>query len=737
MSASNVPGKPAEGVAASAVACERSSSADWPLAAAKIQPIHRDRLAIVYVRQSSPQQVLEHRESGALQYDLARRAVSLGWPRERVLVVDEDQGHSAQWAEGREGFQRLLAEVSLDHVGLLLGIEMSRLARSCKDWYQLLELCALFHTLLLDQDGLYDPTNYNDRLLLGLKGTMSEAELHILQGRLNQGRLNKAQRGELLNHPMTGYVRSPQGTLVFDPDEQVQAVTRLVLEKFAELGTVNKLLTYLVRHEIRLGIRPHGGPNRGNLEWRRPCRPTLINILHHPAYAGAYSHGRRPTDARRKVPGRPGTGRRVAAWDECAVLIRDHHPAYIPWEQFLANQRRLAENRARAESLGAPREGAALLSGLLVCGKCSQRMMVGYGGPSSRLTYVCCRRRMDYGEPLCQSLAGAALDELLSQQVLRVLEPAALQLSLRAATDAQQERARLHEHWQQRLERARYQSDRASRQYHAVEPENRLVSRQLERAWEQSLLEQRALEEAYDRYLREQPAELTAKERARIEALATDLPALWAAPTTTAADRQTIVRHLVERVVVTVEGESQWVDVRVEWAGHSTSQHRLVRPVARYEQLSDYPKLLARAVELRDAGRSSSGIAEQLNAEGWRPPKRRATFNAGMVRALLSRAATPGPRPRADAGRSLLKRHEWWFAELAATLPVPQPTLYSWLKRGWVRGRQLAGAQGRWILWADRGEVVRLRRLRDRPRGWPDEPPPADLTAPKTPTKSR
>ncbi len=737
MSASNVQEKPAASVAASGVVCVRSPGDDWPLATGKIQPVHRERLAIVYVRQSSPQQVLEHRESAALQYDLARRAVSLGWPQERVLVIDEDQGQSAQSAEARQGFQRLLVEVSLDHVGLVLGIEMSRLARSCKDWYQLLELCALFRTLLLDQDGLYDPTNYNDRLLLGLKGTMSEAELHILQGRMNQGRLNKAKRGELLNHPMTGYVRSHQGTLVFDPDEQVRAVTRLVLEKFEELGTVNKLLTFLVRHEIRLGIRPHYGPNRGNLEWRRPCRPTLMNILHHPAYAGAYSHGRRPIDARRKVPGRPGTGRRVASWEECAVLIRDHHPAYITWDQFLANQRRLTENRARAESLGAPREGPALLSGLLVCGKCDLRMMVQYGGPSSRLTYVCCRRRMEYGEPVCQSLAGLVLDELISGQILRALEPAALELSLQAAADVQQERMRLHEHWQQRMERARYQSDRAARQYQAVEPENRLVVRQLERAWEEALLEQRSLEEAYERYLREQPPQLTAAERAKIEALATDLPALWAAPTTTAADRQAIVRHLIERVVVSVEGESQWVDVSVEWAGHFTSQHRLVRPVARYEQLCDYPNLLARAVELRGAGRTSAEIAEQLNAEGWRPPKRRATFNAGMVRTLLSRAATPGPRPRAEAGRSLLKRHEWWFADLAGTLPLPHPTLYSWLKRGWVRGRQLAGVQGRWILWADRGEIARLRRLRDRPRGWPDEPPPAELITPKTPRKSR
>ena len=564
---SDRPAKAAVNVPGNSIPAGRSSRGDWPFATTKIQPSHQERLAIVYVRQSSPQQVLEHRESAELQYDLARQAVALGWPPERVLVIDEDQGQSAKSAEARQGFQQLLAEVSLDHVGLVLGIEMSRLARSCKDWYQLLEVCALFRTLLFDQDGLYDPTNYNDRLLLGLKGTMSEAELHILQGRLNQGRLNKARRGALLNHPVTGYIRVPGDRLALDPDEQVQTVVRLLFEKFAELGTVNRLLQYLVRHGIRLGIRPHCGANRGNVEWRRPCRETLLNILHHPCYAGAYSHGRRPVDPRRKIPGRPGTGRRVVSWEECEVLIRDHYPAYISWEQFLANQQRLAENRARTESRGAPREGPALLAGLLVCGRCNHRMAVQYTGSPPRLGYACNRLQVDYGEPFCQSLAGKGLDELIAHQLLRVLEPATLELSLRAAEESQQERDRLHQHWQQRLERAGYESDRAARQYHAVEPENRLVARQLEQRWEESLREQRELQEAYDRFVREQPRQLTTAEREAVRALATDIPALWKATSTTAADRKAVVRHLVERVVVTVQGESELVDVSVEWVG--------------------------------------------------------------------------------------------------------------------------------------------------------------------------
>jgi DNA invertase Pin-like site-specific DNA recombinase len=737
MSASEISAKPSGGVSREVAARGVASRLEPLLGARKLQAHHHERLAVVYVRQSSPQQVLEHRESAALQYELAQRAVGWGWPQERVLIIDEDQGQSAKWAEGRLGFQRLLAEVSLDHVGLVLGIEMSRLARSNKDWHQLLELCALFRTLLADQDGLYDPTNYNDRLLLGLHGMMSEAELHILQGRLNAGRLNKARRGELLNHPMTGYIRVPGDRLAFDPDEQVQAVVRLLFDKFAELGTVNRLLQYLVRHGIRLGIRPHFGPDRGNLQWRRPCRETLLNILHHPGYAGAYTHGRRPTDPRRKIPGRPGTGRRVASWQECEVFLPDHHPAYITWEQFLANQQRLADNRAQAESRGAPREGPALLGGLLVCGKCGCRMMVRYAGSPPRVSYVCSRRQIEYAEPFCQNLAGKVFDELITRQVLRVLEPAALELSLQAAENSQQERQRLHQHWQQRLERACYQSDRAARQYHAVEPENRLVARQLERLWEESLREQRQLEEAYHRFLQEQPPELGAAEREAICALASDIPALWNAASTTAADRKALVRHLVERVVVAVQGDSELVDVSVHWAGGFTSQHQVIRPVAKYEQLHNYQQLLARAVQLRDQGHTTSQIAARLNREGWRPPKRRPTFNGPMVRALLSRLPRSGPRPRAKQADALLGPQEWWFSDLARQLDMPHPTLYSWLRRGWVHARQLPGAQGRWILWCDKEELDRLQRLRTCSRTWSDQPLFRELTTPKPRTQNK
>ena len=422
-----------------------------------------------------------------------------------------------------------------------------------------------------DYDGLYDPTDFNDRLLLGLKGIMSEAELHFLRVRMHEGRLNKARRGELFNHAPIGYVREPGGGLALDPDEQAQQVVRLVFDQFDRQGSLHGLLRYLVHHGIRLPVRPHFGPNRGKLEWHRPNRETLQNLLHHPVYAGYYRHGHRALDPRRKVPGRPGTGRTIHKPEDCPVLLEDRCPAYITPERFWANQERLAANRARTEAAGAVRQGPSLLGGILRCGRCGQRMMVSYSGRASRLRYSCSRAMIEYAEPLCQGLAGRVLDDLVAAQVLAALEPAALELSLAAADDLEQERARLHQNWQQQVERARYEAERARRQYDAVEPENRLVARELERRWEEALKEQRRLEEEYARFRRNQPEGLSAAEREQIRSLARDLPALWQAPATTAADRQRIVRLLVEEVVVAVRGESERVDVTIHWAGGSSS----------------------------------------------------------------------------------------------------------------------------------------------------------------------
>jgi DNA invertase Pin-like site-specific DNA recombinase len=704
---------------------------------AKIKAHHQDRSAVVYVRQSSAQQVLEHRESTALQYNLRRKAIEWGWLSERVLVIDEDQGHSGSTAAGRVGFQRLLAEVSLDHVGLILGIEMSRLARSCKDWHQLLELCAIFGTLLADMDGLYNPREYNDRLLLGLKGTLSEAELHIIRQRMSQGRMNKAKRGELFNHAPIGYVRLPTGQMVINPDEQVQAVVRLIFDQFEQLGSINAVLRYLVRHQIKLPVSPHSGPNRGSLEWHRPNRQTLRNILHHPIYAGAYTWGRRAIDPRRKIPGRTGTGRTVVAPEECAVLLKDRCPAYISWEQYQANRRQMANNQARGQNRGPARQGSALLCGLLVCGQCGCRMMVRYtqsqNGHSTDLNhpyYFCARHAIDYGGKLCQGLAGSVLDAFVCRQILAVLEPATLELSFTAAEDIGRQQKMIDQQWQHRLERAQYDSDRAARQYDAVEPENRLVARELERQWEQKLLELHELREQYNRSRDEQFVTLSCADRERIQTLSTDIPQLWHSHQTKPTDRKAVVRHLVEQVVVTAPCDTQHMDVTIHWAGGFTSHYTLVRPVARYDQLDNYEQLIERILELRVQKHTSAQIAEQLNREGYRPPKRRETFNAAMVRQLLARRLRIGKRSRAIESYALAE-NEWWISDLARHLQIPRPTLYNWVRRGFVNAKRLPGVQIPWVIWADSDEQDRIRRLHNCPRSWLNQPQAAELTRPK------
>jgi DNA invertase Pin-like site-specific DNA recombinase len=707
------------------------SEAALPLVSPKIHDWHLQRKAIVYIRQSTPQQVNDHRESADRQYALVQRAIMLGWQKERVEVIDEDQGHSGRSVEGRLGFQHLLAEVRLDHVGIIFGLEMSRLARSNKDWHELLELCAVFRTVLGDQDGLYDPTDYNDRLLLGLKGTMSEAELHILRSRMYQGLLNKAKRGEVFNHASVGYIKLPSGELGLDPDQQVQSVTRLVFDEFERQGSLQGLLRYLVHHGIRLPIRPHFGSNRGQLEWRRPNRVTLQSMLHHPLYAGFYRWGHRAADPRRKIPGRPASGRTLRKPKDCLVLLPNRCPAYITAERFWANQERLEANRTA--NLGAPRHGPSLLGGLLVCGRCARRLMVGYTNGGSGVRYNCARGAADYGEPVCQSLSGQRLDELVSNQVLAALEPANLELHLAAAADLRQERQRLHQHRQQQLERARYETERAARQYQAVEPENRLVARELERRWEETLEQQRRLEEDYERFQQAQTAEVSPAEHERIRLLASSIPELWSAATTTPADRQRIVRFLIERIVVGVEGTSERVSVAIHWVGGFHSNHEMARAVQRYDQMADYPRLCARIQELRAQGVSMASVAEHLNQEGFRPPKRAKQFSASMIAGFLAKGGRSGPRPRALAAAGLLGQDEWLLSDLARKLNMPTATMHSWRQLGWVRARKLPVPGGHWALWADKVELDRMMRLRQFRRGWLVKSPPLDLTTPGAP----
>lgn len=617
---------------------------------AKIQLSHLERWAIVYVRQSHPQQVLRHRESAQVQTNLRQRASDWGWPAERIRVLAGDQGCSGSTTAGRDDFAWLLSEITLEHVGLVLGFQINRLAREDEACCRLIKVCAVFDTLLADQDGLYHPHDFNDRLLLTIKGFVGGIELHQIQQRMQAGRLNRARRGEWMGQPPPGFVVGPDAKLQFDPDEQVRQAVRFVFEQFDILGSVSGVLRHLRRHQIQLPFRPAFGVDQRQLQWHAPQRETLRQLLRHPAYAGAYTWGRRSTDPSRALPGRRGSGRIERKPQECAVFLRDNHPAYISWDQHQRNLTKLQQNRRRGPVPGPSRTTVSLLAGLVVCGHCGRRMLTHY---SRTLRYSCQRRALDYAEPLCQSFGGASLEELVSQQVLEAVTPASLELSCHAAEECERQRAELDDQWKLRLERARQDAARASRQYDAVEPENRLVARTLERRWEEAMQFQRSLEEEYDRFQQEKPLRLSTAERAQIEALASDLPGLWHSPRISVEEKRQVVRLLLCQVVVTASAASREMVVRLHWSAGTATEHRVTRAVRAWKQTADATEVWKNVQKWQAEGWSSQRMAETLNAAGHRTPRDR-LFTAESVRQLLSRG---GPsKAKTEIGSDRRKR---------------------------------------------------------------------------------
>jgi DNA invertase Pin-like site-specific DNA recombinase len=678
----------------------------------KIREQHLDRLAMVYVRQSSPQQVLENRESRERQYALAQFAQRLGWSVDRVVIVDEDQGQSGKSADNRSGFQRLMTEVSLKHVGIVLGLELSRLSRSNKDWHQLIDVCGIFGTLLCDQDGIYDPLDSNDRLLLGMKGAMSEFELVTLRNRLLRGSRNKAERGELFLHVPLGYLKVSSDEVIQEPDEQARGMIQLVFEKFDELGSAYAVFRYLVLNDLQLGFRRQRGGRVGELTWKTPTPNRILSILRHPIYAGAYAYGLHRAGTKNPATGRHEGGKSHVPLEELPVLLKDRLPAYISWDRFLANQERLRQNRSRRDSRGAPKRGEALLPGLVVCGKCGRRMSTRYK-TNKRPSYYC----DDYWELAldepCGYIAAATLDDLVSREVLRALEPAALDLSLRATENVEQERNRLHDQWRQTLERSRHEAERAERQYHAVEPENRLVARTLEERWEEALKKVRQAEEDYDRFLRKLPTTLSAADRQRIKLLSDSVVALWDAPETSAQDRKQITRCLVERVIVVADKATELSDVTIIWQGGFATQHQVARPVGTYAQLSNWRQIVDRVQQLHHEGLHLAQIAEKLNDEGFVPPRRRSRFTVDAVGSMVRDLGLVGELYRDD----LVGKDEWWITDLARKLGVVPQKIHYWVKQSWIHSRRTPSGK-HLIVWADKDEIRRLRQLAKRKNSW-------------------
>jgi hypothetical protein len=466
-------------------------------------------------------------------------------------------------------------------------------------------------------------------------------------------------------------LRKPSGDVVLDPDEEVQTVVRLVFDLFRRVGSTQGVLRELVARKVQIGVRLRTGPDIGTLVWHRPHRNMVANILRNAIYAGVYVYGRRRIDPRRQVPGRRASGRTpLLGPDDWQVCLRDRLPAYITWEQYRMNQDRLLLNRAKANQRGPVRDGSALLQGLVVCARCGLRLHTQYPTRNARKypRYVCNAAHVHYKEPVCCSLSAERLDEVVTGLVLAALAPGALEVSMRVADEVETERAKADDLWRKRLERARYEVERAQRQYEAVEPENRLVARTLERNWEEKLRAERELQEQHERERAKQPRHLTGEEREMIRALAADLPRLWDASSTTTPDRKAVLRLVIEKVVVDVAAESEFVDAVIHWAGGSDTKARFRRPVARLTQLEGHEKLLARIHELRRAGYTAERIAEQLNAEGWVTATQRNTFNDRLVRMILHRHGFVARGPKAPPSED---PNDWTLADLAKELDMP------------------------------------------------------------------
>ncbi len=536
----------------------------------KVQANHLKRNAYLYVRQSTLRQVFENTESTKRQYGLRQRAIALGWSEERIIVIDTDLGQSGASSADREGFQRLVAEVGVGHAGIVLGLEVSRLARNSTDWHRLLEICAITDTLILDEDGIYDPAHFNDRLLLGLKGTMSEAELHVLRARLQGGILNKARRGELEMRPPVGLLYNAEGVLGLDPDQQVQQCLRWLFETFRRTGSAMATARAARQQGLAFPRRCGKGPHKGELLWTGLDHSHVLRILHNPRYAGAFVYGR--THNRKTVDG--STRLRKVPRDQWDTLIPGVHAGYLSWDEYEQNQKRLHES---AQAIGAdrrrgpPREGPALLQGMVVCGRCGNRMTVRYHSRNGHLCpeYVCQREGIEHAEPICQRVPGVDIDQAIGNLLVDAVNPVALEVTLAVQHELQsriEEAGRLRH---KQVERAKYEADLAQRRYLRVDPDNRLVADSLEADWNHKL---RALTEAHEEYARrrEQDARvLTDDQRAAILALASDFPRLWRDLATPDRERKRMVRLLLEDVTLS-RNHQLTLQIRFKGGAHKT-----------------------------------------------------------------------------------------------------------------------------------------------------------------------
>ena len=642
----------------------------------KVKATHLKRNAYLYIRQSTLRQVFENNESTKRQYDLRQRAIALGWTQDRIIVIDNDLGQSGASAADREGFQRLVTEVSLGRAGIVLGLEVSRLARNNTDWHRLLEICALTDTLILDEDGIYDPSHFNDRLLLGLKGTMSEAELHVLRARLQGGIHNKARRGELMIKPPVGLRYNSEGVLVLDPDKQVQQSLRLLFETFRRTGSATATVKAFRKQGLLFPRRVPGGPQKGDLVWGALGHCQVLRILHNPRYAGAYvfgrHHSRKTVDGRSRIVPVPR--------EEWETLIPGAHAGYLSWEDYEQNQKRLPES---AQAMGSDRrkspagEGPALLQGLILCGRCGDRMTVRYHVRHGRLCpdYVCQREGIEHAQPVCQHVPGSGIDEAIGALLMEAVSPVALEVALSVQQELQ---SRLEEADSLRLkqvERAQYEADLARRRYMRVAPEHRLVADSLEAEWNSKLRALAETQQERERHRKQDRQALSDQQRAAIFALAADFPRLWRDPNTPDRERKRMTRLLLEDVTLL---RADTIVLQIRFKGGATRTLTVPIPLSAWQQRATSPEVVKEIDRLLEDN-TDGQIAAILNEHGIRSGEGKKFSRTIVARIRRDYSLTPRYDRLRAAGMVTVR-------EMAAVLGVTPDCVKIWNRHGLLHG---------------------------------------------------
>ena len=641
-------------------------------AASKVTAAHLSRTAYLYVRQSSLKQVLHNTESAIRQYDLRGKAISLGWAADQITVIDIDQGHSGASAADREGFQQLVAEVSLSRAGIVLGLECSRLARNNADWHQLLELCGMTGTLICDEDGLYDPRNFNDRLVLGMKGQLSEYELHFLRARLRGGQISRARRGELIVPLPVGLVYDGAGHVILDPDTAIQGAVRHLLTTFEATGSATACVKAFRAAGLTFPWRHKKGPRKGEVDWQPLRHHTVLRVLHNPRYAGAFTYGRRREQI---LPGGKRASIKVPR-QEWISFIPGAHPGYITLDQWEANIAKLAANAAahgRDRAAGPAREGTALLQGIIICGRCGHRMTVRYHTRKGAHVpdYQCVRENIQTARDKCQVIPGAGVDAAISQLLLDTVTPLALEVALNVQAELETRADDADKLRRSHVERARQRTELARRRYLAVDPDNRLVADTLEADWTDALRGLQAAQDEYERQTAAAKAALTEHHKQRIRQLASDFPALWNDPVTPSRERKRIARLLIEDVTLT---NTDQVHLDVRFRGGQTTSLTIPKPLNSWQARQTPTEILAQLDRLLD-DHTDRETAEQLNRLGRRSGMRR-PFTPAIIIKLRTTHNLPSHRERLLA-RGMLSQQE-----IAQRLGVHPNTIHAWRRAG-------------------------------------------------------